>query len=567
MAHNAQADLHPTPYERGNQNQTTQWNACIAFYEKLAADFPSVLHLFEIGVTDNGLPLHAGVVSSDGAHDRAQIKASGRPVFFNNNGIHPGEPEGIDACMALVRDFCTQPERLAALGKTVFLFIPVYNVDGCLNRQSTSRVNQLGPEEFGFRANGRNLDLNRDFIKCDSLAAQAFNQFFTAWDPDVMVDTHTSNGADYQYTMTLINTQTDKLGGGLGSFLRDTILPDIYRAMAARGWPTCPYVNPVRTTPDDGIEDFLEIPRFSTGYAALHHCIGFMPETHMLKPFADRYASMRALVEVVLAFTVDHAEQIQALRHAARQAASAQQRWPVLWAPDTTRPSAFKFKGYAAVYRPSLLGDYSRLAYDRNQPWERDIPWFNRCTVALEVATPQCYLIPQAWREVIDRLQWNGVVLRRLEVDQSLQAQVYRVGTLQSRVNTYEGHMFHDNVELTVHTETIHARSGDVLVDLAQPQARYAVETLEPQAHDSFFRWGFFNSVLEKKEAYSDYVFEDTALEMLQEEHALRALFEAWKQACPEGVANQTAVLDFIFANGKRFHEPEWRRYPVVGLS
>ena len=197
MAHNAQADLYPPPYERGNQNQTTQWNACIAFYEKLAADFPGVLHFFEIGVTDSGLPLHAGVVSSDGVHNRAQIKANGRPVFFNNNGIHPGEPEGIDACMALVRDFCIQPERLAALGKTVFLFIPVYNVDGCLNRQSTSRVNQLGPEEFGFRANGRNLDLNRDFIKCDSQAAQAFNQFFTAWDPDVMVDTHTSNGADY----------------------------------------------------------------------------------------------------------------------------------------------------------------------------------------------------------------------------------------------------------------------------------------------------------------------------------------------------------------------------------
>ncbi|MES2950735.1 MAG: M14 family zinc carboxypeptidase [Pseudomonadota bacterium] len=567
MAHNAQAEgLYPTPYERGNRNQTTLWSDCIGFYEKLAADFPGVLHFFQVGVTDNGLPLHAGVVSSDGVRDRAQIKAAGRPVFFNNNGIHPGEPEGIDACMALVRDFCTEPERLAALGDTVFLFIPIYNVDGCLNRQSTSRVNQLGPEEFGFRANGRNLDLNRDFIKCDSLAAQAFTQFFTAWDPDVMVDTHTSNGADYHYTMTLINTQTDKLGGELGAFLRDAMLPQIYDAMAQRGWPTCPYVNPVRTTPDEGIEDFLEVPRFSTGYAALHHCIGFMPETHMLKPFADRYASMRTLVEVVLAFTVSHAAQIQALRRTARQAASAQRRRPVLWAPDTSRPSAFRFKGYAAVQRPSLLGDYSRLAYDRDQPWERDIPWFNRCAVALEVTTPKRYLIPQAWREVIERLQWNGVVLQRLEVDQNLQAQVYRIGTLQSRATAYEGHMFHDAVELSLHTETIHARAGDVLVDLAQANARYAVETLEPQAHDSFFRWGFFNSVLEKKEAYSDYVFEDTALEMLEEEPGLRLRFEAWKQEFPELVANQTAVLDFIFANCKRFHEPEWRRYPVVGL-
>ena len=565
MVHHVQPQ-YPTPYERGNQNQTTLWSECVAFYEKLASDFPKVLHFFEMGVSDNGLPLHAGVVTRDGVWDRDQIKSEDRPVFFNNNGIHPGEPEGIDACMALVRDFCTQPERLAALGKTVFLFIPIYNVDGCINRHSTSRVNQLGPEEFGFRANGRNLDLNRDFIKCDSLAAQAFNQFFTAWNPDVMVDTHTSNGADYHYTMTLINTQTDKLGGDLGAFLRDAMLPNIYNAMAERGWPTCPYVNPIRTTPEDGIEDFLEVPRFSTGYAALHYCIGFMPETHMLKPFVNRYASMRALVEVVLAFTVKHSEQIKALRSAARQAAMLKRRWPVLWATDTEQPSTFKFKGYAAVDRPSMLGNYRRLAYDRSQPWEREIPWFNRCKAALEVVTPKRYLIPQAWREVIERLQWNGVALQHAETDQGLQARVYRIAQVASRAQPYEGHMFHDTVKLTVHTETIQAHAGDVLVDLAQANARYAVETLEPQAHDSFFRWGFFNSVMEKKEAYSDYVFEDTALDMLQKEPELRIRFEAWKIEFPERLSDQTAVLDFIFANGKRFNEPEWMRYPVAGL-
>jgi hypothetical protein len=309
---------YPTPYELGNQNQTTLWRDCIAFYEELARAYPHVLHFEQIGVSDAGIPMHAGVVSADGVFSREQIKQSGRTVFFNNNGIHPGEPEGIDSCMALVRDFCLQPHRLAELGSTVFLFIPVYNVDGCLNRNHTSRVNQLGPETFGFRANSRNLDLNRDFIKCDSLAAQVFNQFFTAWDPDVMVDTHTSNGADYQYTMTLIQTQADKLGDGLGSFLRNTMLPAIYADMEQRAWPTCPYVNPVKEIPDDGIEDFLEVPRFSTGYAALHHTIGFMPETHMLKPYADRYESMRNLVESVLAFTVQHGASIQALRHVAQ---------------------------------------------------------------------------------------------------------------------------------------------------------------------------------------------------------------------------------------------------------
>ena len=555
-----------TPFEQGNQNQTTTWDACVAFYEKLAADFPNVLQFAQIGTSDAGVPIHAGIVSVDGVFACAELKRMARPIFFNNNGIHPGEPEGIDVCMAQVRDFCVQPERLAELGQTVYLFIPIYNVDGCLNRQNTSRVNQDGPEQFGFRANSRNLDLNRDFIKCDSLSAQVFNRFFSTWDPDVMVDTHTSNGADYSYTMTLIQTQADKLGGALGAFLRESMLPAIFQEMTARGWPTCPYVNPVKVTPEDGIEDFLETPRFSTGYAALHHTIGFMPETHMLKPYADRCASMRALVQTVLAFTVANAAAIQTLRAQAKRDAAKKSLWPVCWQADYSRHSKFYFEGFKAVQRPSKIGNYQRLAYDRTQPWQGEIAYYNYFNTAVEIKTPKAYLIPQAWREVIERLLWNQVKLQRLDADQVFSVQSYRILAVQSRAHAYEGRMFHDAVEQQAHVEDIHARAGDFLLNLQQPNARYAVETLEPQAHDSFFRWGFFNSVLEKKEHFSDYIFEDSALEMLQEDAELNAKFEQWKRQHPEQLADQNAVLEFIFTHGLRHREPEWRRYPVYSV-
>ena len=555
-----------TPYERGNRNQTTTWAECIAWYEHLATRFPGVLQFSVIGTSDAGLPIHAGVVTADGVFDREQIKREGRPVFFNNNGIHPGEPEGIDACMALVRDFCLEPARLAALGNTVFLFVPLYNVDGSINRANTSRVNQDGPEQFGFRGNARHLDLNRDFIKCDTLTAQVFNRFFTAWDPDVMVDTHTSNGADYPYTMTLIHTQTDKLGGALGEFLRDTMLPHMFTDMERRGWPTCPYVNPVKDSPDHGIAEFLEIPRFSTGFAALHHTIGFMPETHMLKPFADRYESMRALVECALDFTVEKAATIQHLRRSARDAGKAASEWPIHWAMDETRPSKFRFKGYEARYSPSVIGNYTRLSYDRSAPWERDIDYFNSFPADITVKKPRGYIVPQAWREAIERLQWNGVAMERLAEDKMIEVQCYRIKSVVSRPNAYEGHMFHDEMELAKGIEQVGVRKGDWWIPLDQDQARYAIETLEPQAHDSFLRWGFFNSVLEKKEAFSDYVFEDHASELLRDEPALKAKFEAWKAANPVLMSNQEAVLDFIFAHCQRYKEPEWRRYPVLSV-
>ena len=404
-----------TPYERGNLNQTTTWKECIAFYASLAEAFPHILSFDIIGESDCGTPIHAGIVTADGIFDQLQILQAKRPIFFNNNGIHPGEPEGIDNCMAVVRDFCLLPAKLASLGSTVFLFIPVYNVDGCLNRQNTSRANQVGPEQFGFRGNDLHMDLNRDFLKTDTLCAQTFNRFFSAWSPDVMVDTHTSNGADYQYTMTLIQTQAVKLGGGgLSEFYKSTMLPYIYTSMSERGWPICPAVSPVKVIPDDGIVDFLETPRFSTGYAALHHTIGFMAETHMLKPYCDRYNSMRVLVDTILEFTVANGLEIRRLRDAARALVCVADTLPIHWTMED-RASKFLFKGFEAHYFPSKLGSYSRLAYDRSRPFEREIDYFDNFVVDGLVSRPVGYLIPHAWRSVLKRLRLNGVVMVELQ--------------------------------------------------------------------------------------------------------------------------------------------------------
>ena len=202
-----------------------------------------------------------------------------------NNAIHPGEPCGVDATMMLTRDILEGkvpiPEDL------VLVLIPFYNISGGLNRNGYSRANQVGPEAHGFRGNARNLDLNRDFVKCDSKNARSFNLLFNKWQPHVMIDNHTSNGADYQYVMTLIATQKDRLAPELSNVLTENMLPDLYDQMADKGYEMTPYVY-ARNTPDEGIAGFLDYGRFSSGYASLHHTISFMPETHMLKPYKDR---------------------------------------------------------------------------------------------------------------------------------------------------------------------------------------------------------------------------------------------------------------------------------------
>jgi hypothetical protein len=555
-----------TPFERGNGNQTTTWPACIEFHQRLAQAFGGWLRFEEAGRSDGGLPIHVGVFSADGVFDPEQVRRAGRPVFFNNNGIHPGEPEGIDACMALVRDLCLDPVRRAALGRTVLVYIPVYNVDGALNRGDTSRVNQNGPEAFGFRGNSRHLDLNRDFVKADSLNARTFARVFTRWDPDVMVDTHTSNGADYQHVVTLIATQPDKLGGRAGRHLRDEMLPALYADMAARGFPMCPYVNPVQQVPEDGIADFLDTPRFSTGYAALHHTIGFMPETHMLKPFAARYHGTRALVDSALAHTVAHGEAIRAARAADRAAVRAGAPVALDWALDAQQHRPFRFSGYRARFEPSRLGAYQRLRYDRSAPFEQDIAWFDRYRPTAHAVPPCAYLLPQAWHEVADRLLSHALPLQRAVHSATVAAEAYRITRFEKRPLPFEGRHLHDVLEVALAPMQATIVQGDWLLPLGGPHDRFAVEVLEPLGIDSFFRWAFFDSVLDKKETFSDYVFEDEAEQLLADEPGLRKGFEAWLAAHPALASDPQAVLGFIFLHSRRHAEPAWRHCPVLRL-
>ncbi len=200
-----------TKFERTQGRETVTYEEGMAYYRLLGQTFPTI-RLTECGPTDTGIPLHVAVLSPDGLFDPEQIRRSGKSVLLVNNAIHPGEPDGVDASMMLLRDLAGDKKLKEKMANFVLVVVPFYNIGGVLNRNSTTRVNQDGPKEYGFRGNDRNYDLNRDFIKNDTRNAQSFADIYHTWQPDVFVDTHVSNGADYQYVMTLIPTQHNKLG-------------------------------------------------------------------------------------------------------------------------------------------------------------------------------------------------------------------------------------------------------------------------------------------------------------------------------------------------------------------
>ena len=559
------ATLFPTPFERGDGWDTATYNDGMKYYAELAAASRQVT-MHSMGKTDSGYPLSVVLITDQNHIALEDVRKDPRTVLLINNAIHPGESDGVDASMAFARDLVCDAETYdKSLRDVIVAIIPFYNIGGALNRNSGTRANQNGPREYGFRGNGRNYDLNRDFLKCDTRNAQSFAEIFQLLDPDFFIDTHVSNGADYQHVMTTSQSQKDKLGLSLGQYMHTKFEPMLFQAMQAAGYPTIPYVNSGGTPPENGYDQFLETPRYSTGYAGLFHTMGYMTETHMLKPYPQRVAATRVFFDASLGLLSREGQTIQTLRQNDRDTYRTQKSAPIVWEVDRNQPARLEFHGYEASQVPSNVTGGTRLFYDREKPFVRNIPYFNKYRVTQSVTLPAGYLIPREWHTVIALMEKNAIVMREIETPVSLPAETYRIDRVKSRTAPYEGHFFHDTVELTTTKGPIVLREGDVIVPIDQDRARYIVEALEPKAMDSLFRWNRFDSVLQQKEHFSPYVFEKTAEKLLADDPALRKEFNAKKLSDPVFSRDRRAQLNFLYQRSENY-EPSHRMYPIARL-
>ncbi len=539
-------------------------------YDQVIADFTTldqksdIASMSPFGMTDAGKPLHVFVMSSDKTFTAGKAKEKGKCIIMINNAIHPGEPDGIDASYEMALTFSANPKLLPQ--NVVLVIIPVYNIDGYLNRGSFSRANQNGPEQYGFRANAKNLDLNRDFIKADAQNTISFEQIFQQWKPDILIDNHVSDGADYQYTMTLIATQRNKLHPLLATYMDKKFVPGIYADMSKIGNPICPYVETMGETPESGIVGFMESPRFATGYAALFNCIGFVPETHMLKPYSDRvWATYDLMIAMINRASLD-ATEIVRLHKEADQAVISQTDFTLSWTLDTTQYDMFDFKGYESTHITSKVSGLPVLWYDRTKPYTKQVRYYNTYLPKVVVKKPAMYVIPQAWTDVIYRLQVNGVRVRRLLKDTIITGGFYKLDQVKHPDFPYESHYNHRGTKVTESNQQVQFFKGDYVVETNQSCNRYIVETMEPQGDDSFFAWNFFDGVLNQKEWFSDYVFDAKAEQILHDNPSIK---EELRLACAAdtGLANDHFSQMYFVYERSVYKEPTHNRYPVARLS
>lgn len=522
------------------------------------------LSMFNMGPSDYGLPIYLFVINGGKDSTRTFTKAHAGTTILINNAIHPGEPDGINACLIWLDQWIAQGKPLETKdGKKlpVIAFIPAYNVGGMMNRSSTSRANQNGPEEYGFRGSTRNFDLNRDFIKMDSKNAFTFAKIFHALDPDVFIDNHVSNGADYQYTLTYIASMKERMSPQINDLTYVKCIPYLTEKVKLYGWDLFPYVELKGETPAQGIHAFNDLPRYAMGYASLFHSISFTVETHMLKPFPQRVQATLAFMEGIIAFTTENALEIEAKRSAAK-----------LWARNlhqyafnyqlTEKADSISFKGFEHSFPLHPITGLKELTYDRTLPYERLIPWYKTYVPKDTVTVPEYYVVGGQEQGVIDRLKANHVIYETLTKQSIDTLRVFSVKSYKSPSQPYEGHFKLAQIEVGESEHAIDLKPGDILIPSHQDAALFIHASLQPRAEDSYLTWNFFDSYLQQKEYFSNYVFKDQIAVILDKNQQLQEEYQLRKATDEKFRNSEWDQLYFIYSRSPYF-EQTFMRLPI----
>jgi hypothetical protein len=348
--------------------------------------------------------------------------------------------------------------------------------------------------------------------------------------------------------------------------LDQTLLPFLFEAMDHTPYEMSPYVWSIRRSPENGILAFMDYPRYTSGYTSLFNTISFTVETHMFKPFSDRVLSTWFLLREMLRFSSIHQNEIREARTKAWSEKMKREEFTLVWKLDRSRHDMIPFKGYTASSKTGPVTGLPQIFYDRNNPWEKEIPYYRFFSPVITSDIPDYYILPSAWAEVVERLQLNQVRMNPVSSDTVLEAEVYYIEEYETDSRPYNGHYRHHDVKVRKELQEVDIYAGDFLIPLRQPAIEYLVQTLEPTGYDSFFSWNFFDEILFRNEYFSPYIFEETAAALLKENQELKREFDLKRSQDSAFSASSYAQLRFIYERSA-WSEPTYRRYPVYRLK
>jgi len=560
-----------TWYEKSGCLETPRFDETIDFCRKMA-DASPILTLSSFGVSAQGRDLASLVADKDGLSDPQRIRDKGRIVVLIQACIHPGESEGKDAGLMLMRDiaFPAGAGTSASLAKLLdhisILFIPIFNADGHERFGPYNRINQNGPEEMGWRVTANNLNLNRDFLKADTPEMRAWLTLFNNWLPEFFIDTHTTDGADYEYALTYLIEIFGNMDEGLTRWSKETFIPQMEKGLEKSGYPVFPYVD-FRNwhDPRSGLISEVAPPMLSQAYTALRNRPGLLIETHMLKPYKVRVGATYECLVSSLQILADEAAKLSKLEKQADDYVSGpdflKKQFPLQFQTFENDSTMVAFRGYEYKLEKSAISGGSWFNYS-NKPELMELPWFNKSQPVVSVNLPVAYIIPVEWAKVISLLENHGIRITRLKTPQKVTVSTYRFKNPKWQANPYEGRHPLTQIEYDPITEERTFQAGSAVVEVSQQAARIIAHLLEPKGNGSLVYWGFFDAVFEQKEYAENYVLEKMAASMLAGDAALKKEFEAKKAGDSTFAANPQQILNWFYTKSPYIDQRK-NIYPV----
>ncbi|HEV2104490.1 MAG TPA: M14 family metallopeptidase, partial [Candidatus Eisenbacteria bacterium] len=543
-----------TRAERTRWRETADYDETIRYCRQLEAGSRWIRYE-TYGRSEQGRDLPLLVVSKDRVFTPEAARAGGKPVILIQNGIHAGEIEGKDATLMLLRDLAVLHQHSELLDSCTLVVLPIFSVDAHERAGRYNRINQNGPETMGWRQTPAGYNLNRDYMKADTPEMRALlANVYTRWWPELLVDDHTTDGADYRHDVTWQVPHGPVVPPSITRWETGAIEGRVMPRLAAMGHLPAPYLSFRRgNDPLSGIDYDDLPPRFSTGYTPLQCRAALLVETHMLKPYGVRvkatYDLLLALLEEIHArprALVDAVHDAEAAVVARGRATNPAARALALDFKTTDRAESFPFKGVVTVWDSSEVTG-SRVPRYTSAPWDTLIPLYRDMAPTLTVIQPAGYLVPQEWSVAVDRLALHGVRVRRFARAWSDTVEMTRVTDWSVSPQGYEGHHLVSVRAVRPERQLRAFRPGDVWVPLDQPSAAVAVNLLEAQAPDGLMAWGYFESVFQKKEFGEPYVVEPLARAMLAHDPRLAAEFQARLVSDSTFAASPEARTDFFY--------------------
>jgi hypothetical protein len=553
---------YQTWWEQSGFTETPRYDQTIGFCKKLADTSPYIAYQV-FGVSPQGRDLPLLILDMDGFTTPEEVNRSGKVKLLIQACVHSGESEGKDAGLVLFRDIAMHHKNLK-LDSITLLFIPIFNVDGHERFTPYTRINQNGPEEAGWRTTATNLNLNRDYLKADSPEMQAWLKLYNAWDPDFFIDSHTTDGADYQYPVTV---EYDGFNHeSLHEWLTVKYAPDLDTMMEKSGFPVFSYVSFRKWhDPRSGLVDHIPGPRFSTGYVTARNRFGLLIETHMLKDYKTRVLGTYHVFENTLNILAQEKSRIKGIiREADKFTASGKFRsGPCVleYTPSTTDSAMVEFRGIGYTVEKSDLTGGNWYRYN-GKPQNFILPLFDKQIPSLTVRLPAAYIVPAEWKEIISRLDWHGIRYEVLEKQAKIPVETYRFTKPLWARDPYEGRQILESVIMDTVSMEMTFAAGSAIVRTSQPNARLIAFMFEPATEESFMKWGFFNTVFEQKEYVETYVMEQMAREMIRKDPGLNDRFNQFKSENPEIASDSYAQLQWFYRQTP-YYDQSLGLYPV----